>query len=114
MHSRSASTFCIGKGALVNVAFVTIPAYAAHADAAKVLANVLLDPRLQAQKADPRVLGNPTVLDLDKLGARRALFEGSGAGASPYALTDFGTPVTEFAAAQVAPLEKRWTAEVLR
>lgn len=114
LFPKTARPLVIGKGALVNVSFVTIPANAAHADAAKVLANVLLDPRLQAQKADPRVLGNPTVLDLNKLGARRALFEGSGAGASPYALTDFGTPVTELAAAKVAPLEKRWTAEVLR
>lgn len=114
LFPRTARPLIIGEGALVNVSFVTIPANAAHPDAAKVLANVLLDPRLQAQKADPRVLGNPTVLDLGKLGGRRASFEAQAAGAGPYALTDFGTPVTELAAAQVAPLEKRWTAEVLR
>jgi len=114
LFPRTARPLIIGEGALVNVSFVTIPANAAHPDAAKVLANVLLDPRLQAQKADPRVLGNPTVLDLGKLGSRRASFEAQAAGAGPYALTDFGTPVTELAAAQVAPLEKRWTAEVLR
>lgn len=114
LFPRTARPLIIGEGALVNVSFVTIPANAAHPDAAKVLANVLLDPRLQAQKADPRVLGNPTVLDLGRLGSRRASFEAQAAGAGPYALTDFGTPVTELAAAQVAPLEKRWTAEVLR
>ena len=29
-------------------------------------------------------------------------------------LTDYGTPVTEVAADEVAPLEQRWTREVLR
>ena len=112
LFPESTRPLVIGDGALVNVSFVTIPANAAHAAAAKVAANLLLDPRLQARKADPTVLGNPTVLDSARLGPARALFARSQA--SPYVLRDLGTPVTEFAAAEVAPLERRWTREVLR
>ncbi len=112
LFPKSTRPLVIGAGALVNVSFVTIPANAAHAAAAKVAANVLLDPRLQARKADPAVLGNPTVLDQARLGSSRRAF--ARALASPYLLRDLGTPVTELAAAAVAPLERRWTREVLR
>ena len=109
---KTARPFILGEGALTNTSYVTIPANAAHQAGAKVLADVLLDPELQAEKAKATVLGNPTVLDLAKLGARRSLFENEDK--SPYVLTDFGTPVTEVAADAVAPLEKRWMREVLR
>ena len=33
---------------------------------------------------------------------------------NPYYLEDLGEPVEEFAADRVAPLEERWTREVLR
>lgn len=114
LFPKSARPLLIGAGALQNVSFVTIPANAANPDGAKVLADALLSPALQAQKADPRVLGNPTVLDLDRLGTQRRLFEASSAGANPYVLDNLGTPVTEIAAADVAPLEQRWTDEVVR
>jgi len=110
---KTARPFLIGKGALSNTSYVTIPANAANAAGAKVLANVLLDPKLQARKADPQVLGNPTVLDLVKLGDQRSVFDASTAD-NPYVLKEFGDPVTEFKADRVAPLEKRWMREVLR
>ena len=47
---------------------MTIPANAANVEGAKALADVLLDPVLQAAKADPAKLGNPTVLDAARLG----------------------------------------------
>lgn len=110
---RSASPFLLGDGALQNTSFVAIPANAANAAGAQVLANLLLSPELQAAKADPDVLGNPTVLDLDRLPAadRERFTEATG---SPYLLTDLGRPVTEVSADRVAPLEQRWTREVLR
>jgi putative spermidine/putrescine transport system substrate-binding protein len=110
---ETARPFLIGEGALQNTSFVTIPANAANKEGAQVLANLLLDPELQARKADPEVLGNPTVLDLDRLGERRSAFEAATEG-NPYVLTDFGTPVEEFAAEKVAPIEQRWKREVLR
>jgi putative spermidine/putrescine transport system substrate-binding protein len=110
---ETARPFLIGEGALQNTSFVTIPANAANKEGAQVLANLLLSPELQARKADPEVLGNPTVLDLDKLGDERSKFE-SALEDNPYVLSDFGTPVEEFAAAKVAPIEQRWKREVLR
>ena len=105
--------FILGEGALANVSFVTIPADAGSREGAQVVADLLLSPELQARKADPAVLGNPTVLDVSRVPeGRRAAFRA--ALDSPYYLEDLGEPVEEFAADRVAPLEKRWTREVLR
>lgn len=113
LFPRSARPFVLGGRALTNVSYVTIPANAAHVAGAEVLANLLLDPLLQARKADPRVLGNPTVLDPHSLPPDSALAVRAPARHSPYLLSSFGTPVGEFAAAQVAPIEQRWRREVL-
>ena len=110
---ETARPFLIGKGALTNTSYVTIPANAAHVAGAKVLADVLLDPALQARMADPAFLGYPTVLDLRRLGARRALFQRR-VTHTPYVLRDLGETVAEFAAGRVDILEKRWASEVLR
>ncbi|PTL58914.1 ABC transporter substrate-binding protein [Paraconexibacter algicola] len=110
---RSARPFVLGDGTLQNVSFVAIPANAANAAGAQVVANLLLDPRLQAAKADPAGLGNPTVLQLDRLDpAQRSAF--TRAARSPYLLDDLGEALPELAADEVAPLEQRWTREVLR
>ena len=105
--------FLIGGGALVNTSYVTIPANAAHREGAMVVANLLLDPRLQAIKADPDVVGLPTVLDLDRLPEveRRRFQTASG---NPYLLASFGRPLPELPADQVAPIERQWLREVLR
>lgn len=110
----SARPFLLGGGALQNTSFVTIPADAAHRAGAEVVANLLLimSPRLQAAKLDPAVLGNPTVLDLARLGPKRALFTSQRN--SPYLLDDYGRTVSELAADRVAGLERRWKREVLR
>jgi putative spermidine/putrescine transport system substrate-binding protein len=110
---RSARPLLLGRGALANVSFVTIPADAAHRAGAQVVANLLLSPELQAAKADPRVLGHPTVLDLDRVpaGARRRFAR---AASSPYLLDDYGRPRSELAADEVPRLERRWQREVLR
>ena len=109
---RSARPFLLGGGALSNTSYVTIPANAANVAGAKALADVLLDPALQASKADPAKLGNPTVLDAARLGAHAARFAHRAAD-NPYVLEDLGEPVPEFAAARVGALEKRWAAEIL-
>ena len=110
---ESARPFLIGGGALVNTSYVVIPRNAANAEAAQVLADVLLDPELQAIKADPDVLGLPTVLALDRLtDAQREPF--SSATASDYLLDDFGELLPELAASEVGPIEMEWIDEVLR
>lgn len=78
-----------------------------------MLANILLDPKLQAIKADPRVLGVPPVLDLARLDPdERSEFSSSTD--SQYLLGDFGNTKDELAAGEVAPLEERWKREILR
>jgi putative spermidine/putrescine transport system substrate-binding protein len=109
----STRPFLIGGGALVNTSYVTIPANAAHREGAMVVANLLLDPRLQAIKADPEVVGLPTVLDLDRLPElEQRRFQT--AGGNPYLLASFGRPLPELPADQVAPIERQWLREVLR
>ncbi len=71
----TARPFLLGDGALQNTSYVTIPADAAHQEGALVLADLLLSPALQAAKLKPSSLGNPTVLDLARLGPQRRLFD---------------------------------------
>lgn len=109
---RSTRPFLLGDGALTNVSFVTIPADAGHRAGALVVANLLLSPELQAAKADPGVLGHPTVLDVDRLPAdARARFARTAA--SPYVLDDLGRLRPELPAAEVPRLERRWQREIL-
>jgi putative spermidine/putrescine transport system substrate-binding protein len=109
----TARPFVLGDGTLTNVSYVAIPADAAHPAAAKVLANLLLSPQLQAVKADPDVLGIPTVLDRGRLpsGQRRRL---ELARSSRYVLHDLGDTVQELPAGRVGEIEARWRREVLR
>lgn len=93
---------------LQNVSFVTIPANAADRAAALVVANLLLDPVLQAKKADPEMLGLPSVLPAE------ALPDWSRPARSPYLLDDLGEAVAELPAARVPELDRRWKREVLR
>lgn len=100
---------------LVNTSYVAIPANAGDPEGAAVVADLLLDPRLQAIKADPDVLGIPTVLDPRLLDpAQRAAL--TSRRASPYLLAPdaLGEPLAELPAADVGPLEERWRREVLR
>lgn len=108
----TARPFVLEAGTLQNVSYVTIPRNAANVEGALVVADLLLDPRLQAIKADPSVLGVPSVLDLDRLDdEQRALFvEATG---SPHLLDDYGTLLEELPAERVGELDQRWLDEVL-
>lgn len=105
---RSARPLVLEGQTLQNVSFVTIPANAADRGGALVVANLLLDPALQAKKADPRVIGLPSVLPA------AALPDGSEAAPSPYVLDDLGKPLAELPAERVPELDRRWRREVLR
>ena len=62
-------------GTIGNTHFVAIPVNAKSRAAAEVVANFLLSPEAQARKADLKIWGEPTVLDMDKLTpAQRGLF----------------------------------------
>jgi putative spermidine/putrescine transport system substrate-binding protein len=110
--SETARPFVLDHGTLHNVSYVTVPVNAASPEGALVVADVLLDPELQARKADPDILGAPTVLDPDRLAVadRRRLERRSD---SPYLLSDLGRLVDELPVDRVESLEQRWHAEVL-
>jgi putative spermidine/putrescine transport system substrate-binding protein len=110
---RTARPFVIGKGALTNVSYNTIPADARNQAGARVVADLLMSPALQAAKADPGVLGIDTVIDVSRLPEdERAKFEASES--DRYLLKDLGEVTEELPADEVPRLEKRWTREVLR
>ena len=63
----SMRTFVLDQGTIGNASFVAIPFNAAHQAGAKVIANLLLDPSVQARAQDPAVLGFQTVLNIAAL-----------------------------------------------
>lgn len=108
----STRPFVLEDGTLQNTSFVAIPANAANREAALVVADLLLDPELQATKADPNVWGMPTVLELDGVPreARASLETAPG----PHILSGLGRPVPELPVDDVADIDRRWKSEVLR
>jgi len=62
----------VGAATIGNTHFVAIPRTSGSVEGALVVANFLLSPRAQAHKADPRVWGDPTVLDVVRLPADAA------------------------------------------
>lgn len=111
--AESARPFTLDHGTLNNVSYVAIPANAGNRAGALVVADLLLTPDLQARKADPGVLGVPTVLDLERLSPAEQRRFRDGAG-SPYLLSDPGRLVSELPVERVEALEQRWRDEVLR
>ena len=68
-------SFTFSGGTLGNTHFVAIPYNATSKEGALLLANFLISPEAQARKQDPKIWGDPTVLNVDKLNdADRAKF----------------------------------------
>ncbi len=106
--------FLIGGGALQNTSYVTIPANAAHTAGAQVVANLLLQPRLQVAMADPAVLGTPSVLDPSRVSEATAADLRKPRASSPFLLADLGEPLSELPAGTSVAIEEAWTQAVLR
>lgn len=72
---ESTRSYVLDGGTLGNVHFVAIPYNSPHKAGAMAVANFLLSPEAQAHKQDLAVWGDPTVLDVERLGEEsRALF----------------------------------------
>jgi putative thiamine transport system substrate-binding protein len=72
----SVRTFTFDGGTIGNASFVAIPFNAAHQAGAQVIANLILDPAIQAAAQDPATLGFQTVLNLAALSPEdRARFD---------------------------------------
>lgn len=105
----TARVFVPTKGSIGNVSFVAIPFNAAHAEAAEVVANFLLDPATQAHMQDIDVLGSFAVLDPARLDAAgQAAFAGLPTSAALPTLADLGPTLLEPHATWMTRLTTEW------
>jgi putative thiamine transport system substrate-binding protein len=96
-------------GTIGNASFVAIPYNAAHAAGAMVVANLLLDPEVQARAQDPGVLGFQTVLNLSALSASdRARFDTLDLGIATLSPGDLGPALLEPHASWMSRIGEDW------
>ena len=104
-------TFVLQGGTIGNASFVAIPFNAAHRAGALVLANLLLDPEVQARAQDPAILGFQTVLDPQALTPEdRARFDALELGIATLSPADLGPVLLEPHASWMTRIAQDWTA----
>lgn len=105
----SVRTYIHNTGTVGNTHFLAIPFNADARAGALVWINLLLSPEAQAEKADPTVWGDPTVIDLSRLDSKgRELFDSLDLGPATLSVADRGIPLSEPHASWVEPLERAW------
>ena len=93
---ESVRTFVFEGGTIGNSSFLSIPYNAANLEGALVLANLILDPAVQARAQDPAILGFQTVLGLHLLSAQdRARFDALDLGVATLAPDQMGPALLE-------------------
>lgn len=93
-------------GTIGNTHFVAIPVNAQAKPAAQAVANFLMSPEAQARKADLKIWGDPTVLDVKKLPAsEQAVFN---AGEMPGGVRYPGPAIQEPHGSWVPLIEAAW------
>ena len=104
-------TFTFEGGTIGNASFVAIPFNASHGSGALVVANLILDPEVQARAQDPSVLGFQTVLNLNALAAPdRARFDALELGVATLAPADMGPALLEPHATWMVRIGQDWIA----
>ncbi len=102
-------TFTLEGGTIGNASFVAIPFNAAHQAGAQVVADLLLDPEIQASAQDPNILGFQTVLNLSSLSdGDRARFEGLDLGVATLSPADLGPALLEPHASWMVRIGQDW------
>ena len=96
-------------GTIGNTHFVAIPVNAKAKEGAQVFANFLLSPEAQAKKADIKVWGDPTVLDVTKLQGDDA--KAFAAAIDPGSVTIPGPTILEPHTSFVKLIEESWLAK---
>ncbi|MCC5992846.1 MAG: ABC transporter substrate-binding protein [Rhodobacteraceae bacterium] len=92
----SVRTLVFEEGTLANSSYLSIPYNAANKAGALVLANLILDPHIQARAQDPEILGFQTVLGMHLLDAEdRARFYALELGIATLAPDQMGTGLME-------------------
>ena len=103
-------TFVLEGGTIGNASFVAIPFNAAHQAGALVIANLILDPEVQARAQDPAILGFQTVLDLARLAPEdRARFDALELGVATLSPADLGPVLLEPHASWMTRIAQDWT-----
>lgn len=104
-------TFVLEGGTIGNASFVAIPFNAAHQAGALVIANLILDPEVQARAQDPAILGFQTVLDLARLAPEdRARFDALELGVATLSPAALGPVLLEPHASWMTRIAQDWTA----
>jgi putative thiamine transport system substrate-binding protein len=102
-------TFVFDQGTIGNASFVAIPYNAANQAGALVLANLLIDPEVQARAQDPAVLGFQTVLNMDALDAAdRARFDALELGIATLSPSELGSALLEPHASWMTRIQQDW------
>jgi putative thiamine transport system substrate-binding protein len=112
---ETARVFVPEGGSIGNVSFVAIPYNAAHRDGAIVVANLLLDPAVQAHMQNIDVLGSFSVLDparLDDTG--RAAYAALPDDPALPSLADLGPTLLEPHASWMTRITADWAARYIR
>ena len=105
----SVRTYVHEIGTVGNTHFLAIPFNAQSRDAALVWINLLLSPEAQAEKANPSIWGDPTVIDVLRLrSSDRTLFQTLELGPATLTSQDRGIPLSEPHASWVEPIERAW------
>ena len=105
----SVRTYIHEMGTVGNTHFLAIPFNADARAGALVWINLLLTPEAQAEKADPSVWGDPTVIDVSRLGAQdQELLRSLNLGPATLSVADRGIPLSEPHASWVEPIERAW------
>ncbi len=112
---ETARVFVPEIGAIGNVSFVAIPINAAHREGAQVVANLLLDPAVQARMQDITVLGSYAVLDPARLDAdARAAFAALPSAPALPRLEDLGPTLIEPHPSWMTRLAEDWARRTAR
>lgn len=107
-------TYVHSEGTIGNTHFLAIPFNAASREGALVWINLLLSSEAQAHKADPRIWGDPTVLDLTRLDPSDIeRFEAVPLGPATLSPEALGHVLPEPHASWTEPLEAAWRSRYL-
>lgn len=102
-------TFTLEGGTIGNASFVAIPFNAAHQAGAQVIANLLLEPEVQARAQDPNTLGFQTVLNQSSLSAEdQARFAALDLGVATLGPAEIGPALLEPHASWMVRIGQDW------
>ena len=102
-------TFVLDGGTIGNASFLAIPFNANAAAGAQVVANLLLEPAVQARAQDASVLGFQTVLNMAALSpADRALFQDAPRGPATLSPAELGPTLLEPHASWMTQISDQW------